>query len=176
MLENRVLLSVAPMVASNPRSTRGGHQKPVVQGPRAAPIAIVRRTAKKASTLVPGTAFTPAQIRKAYGFDQISFGGITGDGTGQTIAAPLMLMTIRMRPTDLHQFDLQFGLADPPSFRRVAQDGSTNYPPVDPAGPGAAAGTWEEEESLDIEWAHAVAPAANILLVEATDSSFSQPD
>src|SRR5689334_22600627 len=29
---------------------------------------------------------TPDQIRHAYGFDQLSFGGIQGDGTGQTIA------------------------------------------------------------------------------------------
>ncbi|MBY8881688.1 S53 family peptidase [Actinacidiphila acidipaludis] len=35
-----------------------------------------------------------------------------------------------------------------------------------PANPG-----WEEEEALDIEWAHAVAPHAKIVLVEAADAS-----
>src|SRR5437868_10829816 len=30
--------------------------------------------------------FTPAQIRHAYGIDQIAFGSVQGDGTGQTIA------------------------------------------------------------------------------------------
>ncbi len=165
-----MLLSVAPVVATNPKS-RAGHS-PVVKGPKASPIAIVRRTAKKASTLVPGGAFTPAQIRKAYGFDQISFGNVVGDGSGQTIAI-IDAFDDPSAMNDLQQFDLQFGLPDPPSFQRVAQDGTTNYPPVDPAGPGAAAGTWEEEESLDIEWAHAIAPAANILLVEANDSSFT---
>src|SRR5262245_53895900 len=35
----------------------------------------------------PSTAFTPSQIRHAYGFDQIVFpGNVKGDGTGTTIA------------------------------------------------------------------------------------------
>jgi subtilisin-like proprotein convertase family protein len=55
----------------------------------------------------------------------------------------------------------------------VAQDGSTNYPPVDPAGAGEANNNWELETALDVEWAHAIAPGANILLVEANSSSFS---
>src|SRR5205809_1322461 len=33
------------------------------------------------------TGYTPAQVRHAYGFDQITFGnGVAGDGSGQTIA------------------------------------------------------------------------------------------
>ena len=66
---------------------------------------------------------------------------------------------------------MAFGLPDPPSFIQVAQDGSTNFPSVDPAGAGAASGTWEVEEALDVEWAHALAPGANILLVEANSPS-----
>src|SRR6185295_4664940 len=38
-----------------------------------------------AATSAP-QGLTPTQIRKAYGFDQISFGAIQGDGRGQTIA------------------------------------------------------------------------------------------
>jgi V8-like Glu-specific endopeptidase len=109
---------------------------------------------------------TPAQIRKAYGFDQIAFGSTQGTGAGQTIA----IVDAYDSPTivnDLHKFDQAFGIADPTSFVRVAQDGSTNYPSVDPHPPGGPLGTWEEETSLDVEWAHALAPKANILLVEA---------
>src|SRR5262249_44224916 len=62
-------------------------------------------------------------------------------------------------------FDAAFGLSDPPSFRVVAQDGSTHYPGTDPAGRGSL--NWETETALDVEWAHAIAPKANILLVEA---------
>src|SRR5262249_9344102 len=115
---------------------------------------------------------TPSKIRQAYGFNQIIFGnGVTGDGTGQTIA----IVDAYDAPTiqsDLHTFDVAFGLPDPPSFIRVAQDGSTNYPSTDPAGsPGAGADTWEIETALDVEWAHALAPGANILLVEAKSAS-----
>jgi hypothetical protein len=65
--------------------------------------------------------------------------------------------------SDLHRFDVQFGIPDPPNFTKVDQNGGTNYPGLDPAGKAAG------EEALDVEWAHALAPQANILLVEAND-------
>jgi subtilase family serine protease len=103
----------------------------------------------------------PDQIRGAYGIDSITFssGTIVGDGTGQTIA----IVDAYNAPTivsDLHQFDLQFGLPDPPNFTVVGQTGGA-LPGNDPAGPG---NSWAVETSLDVEWAHAIAPKANILL------------
>ena len=50
----------------------------------------------------------------------------------------------------------------------MAQDGSNNLPGTDPKGPGT--NNWEVEESRDVEWAHAMAPGASILLVEANDN------
>jgi subtilase family serine protease len=50
-------------------------------------------------------------------------------------------------------------------FKKVNQTGGTNYPRKD-AG-------WALEISLDIQWAHAIAPGANILLVEASSNSFA---
>ena len=44
-------------------------------------------------------------------------------------------------------------------------------PGVDPAGAGNINGNWEIEEALDIEYAHGLAPGANIVLVEATTDS-----
>jgi hypothetical protein len=122
-----------------------------------------------ASASPPDGALTPSQIREAYGFDQIAFGGIPGDGTGQTIAIidPYDSPTIA---ADLQTFDTSYGLPAPPSFTRIAQDGSTNYPPTDPAGAGNH--TWELETSLDVEWAHALVPNANLLLVEANSWAF----
>jgi len=114
--------------------------------------------------------YTPAQIRHAYGLDQVMFGSIVGDGTGQTIA----IVDAYHAPTiaaDLHAFDVAFGLPDPPSFRVVAQDGSTNYPRTDPAGRGTL--NWETETALDVEWAHALAPGADILLVEANGPTWT---
>ncbi|HWB53716.1 MAG TPA: S53 family peptidase, partial [Tepidisphaeraceae bacterium] len=108
---------------------------------------------------------TPAEMRAAYGVDQISFANIVGDGTGQTIA----IVDAYDDPnalSDLQAFDAAFGLPDPPSFQKLNQVGTTSpLPATDPAGPGID--TWEGEESLDIEWAHVIAPNANIILFEA---------
>ena len=62
--------------------------------------------------------FTPSEIRSAYAIDQISFDGVTGNGEGQTIA----IIDLGHNPTianDLHQFDVEFQLPDPPSFKVV---------------------------------------------------------
>ncbi len=117
---------------------------------------------------------SPVQIRHAYGFDQTFLPGSTiiGDGSGQTIAIidayddPNIL-------ADLQAFDTQFGLLAPPSFVKMSQTGSTtSFPSVDPNGPSMS-GSWELEIALDVEWAHALAPGANILLVECNSSSFA---
>jgi len=49
------------------------------------------------------------------------------------------------------------------------QGQSTSLPAIDPAGAGAA--NWEMEEALDVEWAHAIAPGAQIILVETNSQS-----
>ena len=106
--------------------------------------------------LVTSTAagYTPAQIR--------SHLGLTGTGAGQTIAivsaydAPNVV-------SDLAVFNRTFGLPAPPSFRKVNQTGGSKLPSVN--------GTWALETALDVQWAHAVAPAASILLVEASNSA-----
>jgi subtilase family serine protease len=111
--------------------------------------------------------YTPAQIRHAYGFDRISFGDVVpADGSGQTIA----IVDAYDDPTiaaDLHAFDARFGLPDP-ALIKVNQSGGTQYP--------APNVLWAEEISLDVEWAHAIAPGARILLVEATTSLFTAVD
>ena len=121
-----------------------------------------------AATAAP-TGLTPAQIRRAYGLDQISFGGVAGDGSGQTIA----IVDAYDDPTaasDLHNFDAAFGLKDP-SFTKLNEDGGTALPTTDTL--DAKPNTWEFEESLDIEWAHVVAPAASLILYEANSASFT---
>ncbi len=111
-------------------------------------------------TAAPSGGVTPAQMRQAYGINTITFGGITGDGTGQTIA----IVDAYNDPTaltDLPAFDAYFGLANPPSFKVLDEFGGTNLPA------NAAVGGWAVEESLDIEWAHVMAPNASIILYEA---------
>jgi hypothetical protein len=91
----------------------------------------------------------------------ISFNGIKGDGTGQTIA----IVDVGSDPdiaTDLQTFDAYYDLPNPPSFQQLSQTGSsTNLP-------GVAAG-WPGEISLDVEWSHVMAPGANIILFAASD-------
>jgi hypothetical protein len=99
--------------------------------------------------------FMPAQIRHAYGFDQVST-----TGAGQTIA----IIDAYDNPTvagDLSHFDSVFGLP------------AASFTKATPQGTPAANAGWGMEIDLDVEWAHAVAPGANILLVEAKSSSLT---
>ncbi len=115
------------------------------------------------STSAP-TGYTPSQILHGYGFDQISFGGgVAADGTGSTIAIVDAFDDPTIGP-DLHQFDLQFHLPDPP-MTVVNQTGGSVLPVANPG--------WASEIALDVQWSHAIAPKARILLVEANDNYFS---
>ena len=114
-------------------------------------------------------------------FDNIAFGSIVGDGTGQTIAIvdayddPGLVDSTasNFSTSDLAEFDSTFNLPNPPIFTKVNEYGSTsNLPGTDPAGAGSTSGNWEYEEAMDVEWAHALAPGANIVLVEANSSAF----
>jgi len=116
--------------------------------------------------------FTPAQVKTAYGIDSIRLGSVIGDGTDQTIA----IVDFGDDPTiasDLHNFDLHFNLPDPPSFTKVNQNGvpvipgaPTNPPPNDNRSHGGSG-----ETALDVEWAHAIAPGASIVLVESNSNA-----
>ena len=100
------------------------------------------------------TGYTPAQIRTHL--------GLTGTGAGQTIA----IVSAYDAPNvvaDLAVFNRTFGLQAPPSFRKVNQTGGTKMP--------SANGLWALESAMDVQWAHAVAPDAAILLVQATNSA-----
>ena len=107
--------------------------------------------------------FGPAQIEQAYGFNSISFNGTPGTGKGETIAIVDAYDDPKIQ-SDLNTFDTQFGLAAT-TVIRVNQTGGTSYPASD------SSGGWELEESLDVEWAHAMAPQASIMLVEANSAS-----
>jgi subtilase family serine protease len=103
-----------------------------------------------------GVSYTPAQIRHAYGFDQLA-----GNGAGQTIA----IVDAYGSPTiqnDLNTFCSNFGL--PTTTITIA------YPTGKPK---KTDGGWALETALDVEWAHAIAPGASILLVVAKSNSNS---
>jgi subtilase family serine protease len=117
-----------------------------------------------ASPLSQPGGFSPAKIRQAYGFNNITFNGgsVRGDGTGQTIA----IVDAFNQPnvaSDLAVFDKTYGLPAA-NLRVVNENGGTSLPSADQG--------WGLEISLDVEWAHAMAPGANILLVEANSNSY----
>ena len=108
------------------------------------------------------TGLTPQEIRTAYGIDLISFSGgtVSGTGAGETIA----IVDAYNDPNiaaDLGTFDAEYDLPAPPSFT------------VDDLGATTTDSGWALETSLDVEWAHAIAPEANIILVESASSSMS---
>ncbi len=115
------------------------------------------------------TGYTPTQIRHAYALDRVGFLTTNGSpdaakynataGLGQTIAIVDAYNDASLA-SDLHQFDLFYGLPDPPAFTQLDQSGGVEQPA------SAEATGWGEETSLDVEWAHALAPAASIVLVE----------
>lgn len=119
------------------------------------------RVQPDATTTPAGLA--PSTLQGIYGFPA----GTTA-GTGTTIA----IVDAYNDPTaesDLAVFSAQFRLPACTTangcFTKVNQNGGTKYPRPDSG--------WALEISLDIQWAHAIAPGAKILLVEAASNSFT---
>lgn len=112
---------------------------------------------------VIGACYDPFQMRKAYGIDSLIAAGY--DGTGKTI----VIIDAFQDPNialQLNTFNTYYGLPDvnagpgTPTFTQYAPDG------LGPYNIG-----WAEEISLDVLWAHAIAPGANIALVLGKDNS-----
>ncbi len=103
--------------------------------------------------------YTPAQMAAAYGVDKLHAAGITGKG--QTI----VIVDSYGSPTalsDLQFFSSTFGLPQP--------DLTIFYPNGTPTYSNSMHGIqagWAEETSLDLQWAHAMAPDARLVLIAA---------
>jgi subtilase family serine protease len=126
----------------------------------------------KSTSLVNIVCYSPAFIKKAYEFPST----FTLDGSGQTI----VIVDAFGSPTiasDLARFDSAFGIPPAPSFTIFCGDSPTPFDtstcPQVPitANPSHAVFSWEIETSLDVEYAHAMAPGANIVLDVAATSS-----
>ena len=107
--------------------------------------------------------YGPSAIRAAYGLTGLIKAGF--NGAGRTI----VILDAFGSPTaleDLRAFDAAFGLPDPPSFTIVTMPGTPTFDETD----GNQVG-WAQEVSLDVQWAHAIAPGANIVLVAAASNS-----
>ncbi|HZV00060.1 MAG TPA: S53 family peptidase [Planctomycetota bacterium] len=112
---------------------------------------------KPALALAGTSGYTPNQVRHAYGFDQVS-----GQGAGQIIAVVDAFGSPTLQ-SDFQTFCNKYSLPNGSGTLTVAY--STGQPPT-----SQDAG-WGYESTMDCEWAHAIAPQAQILLV-VTPSDF----
>jgi len=104
--------------------------------------------------------YQPAQLQTAYDEQPLFHRGITGAGQTIVLVDSFGSPTIK---SDLATFDAAFGLPAPPSFRIISPAG--RIPAYDATDANGDVG-WAGEATLDVEWAHTMAPGANILLVE----------
>jgi len=102
--------------------------------------------------------YGPQQIRNAYNVQAALNAGITGKGRTIVIIDAFQSPTIA---NDLHTFDQLFGLNDT-TLNIIAPDGLTPFDQQDANQVG-----WAGEITLDVEWAHTIAPDATIDLVLA---------
>ncbi|MCC7105469.1 MAG: S53 family peptidase [Chloroflexi bacterium] len=120
------------------------------------------RAGKRYTSTVPA-GLSPATIKRVYGFSTNNTAG-----AGKTIA----IVNAYDAPTvenDLNRFSSQYGLPACTTangcFKKVNQTGGSTYP--------RANASWALKTSLDTQWAHAIAPGARILLVEANSNYYT---
>ncbi len=122
----------------------------------------------RVSTSSP-TGLPPSAVAGVYRLSGLAAGSAAG--SGQIIAIvdayhdPYAL-------SDLNKWNAQYGYPQLPKCTSLSQSGAC-FQQSDPQGTPSVNSGWVLEESLDIEWAHAEAPGAKIVLVEAASSSDS---
>ncbi len=105
--------------------------------------------------------YSPLQLRSAYDLSPLYDHGINGSGRTIVIPVPFGSPTISH---DIKVFDAQFGLPNPDL--KIVEFGS--IPPYDPH--NGARVDWAAGTTFEVEYAHAIAPEAKIVIAE-TDTS-----
>jgi subtilase family serine protease len=142
-----------------------GASRPAAAGqrrPAAPPVIAIHpqvRYANKQPATSPGGGYTPAQLRAAYFVNPLLRSGIDGKGQSIVIVDSFGSPTIRH---DLGVFDRTFGLPAPPALLIIAPAGP--IPKFRPSRSQMV--SWATETTLDVEWAHVMAPRARIVLAE----------
>src|ERR1700759_2242507 len=103
------------------------------------------------------SCYSPLQYRVAYDLNPLYARGITGAGKTIVIVDSFGSPTIQ---NDLNVFDAQWGL--PNTTVDIRQFGT--IPPFDPTASTMVG--WAQETTLDVEYAHSIAPGAKIVLAE----------
>ncbi|HEV8067517.1 MAG TPA: PKD domain-containing protein [Planctomycetaceae bacterium] len=129
------------------------------------------------------TAISPVEMRRAYGIDQIKLGaaGLAGNGAGQTIGI-IEIGTDASLVSDLKYFDQQLFGSGPDGAQLLDTFGNYTGPVSgstrpwfdsisDPNFPPSVGTAKQDlEAALDVEWAHVVAPMANIVVVQTASN------
>ncbi len=115
-----------------------------------------------ATTTVAG--YYPSEIQAAY--------GVSGLGGSKAIAI-VDAYHFSTALSDFNGFSAQFGLPQESSTSATSSTNAHFQVVYEGTAAPAVNSSWNIEEGLDIEWAHAMAPNAKIYLVEANSSSFS---
>jgi subtilase family serine protease len=177
----RGLLVACSILAAAAATAAGGgaSRHAAVVSPQPAITGAIMSTARTAPLPTSGCVeaigircYSPGQFERAYDLASLHRAGI--DGSGQTIA----IVDSFGSPTivdDLHAFDQTF--ANPPAGSGIPADPliatdpqvtiiqpAGAVPPFDPTNDDMVG--WAQETTLDVEWAHVIAPRAKILLVE----------
>jgi hypothetical protein len=133
----------------------------------------------------PTLYYTPAQIEQAYGINQLN---LLGQGITVVIIEgeddPAITNSIDpdYDQSDLYKFNQQFnlpqfynpniaGTQNDPLFLKLDPNGNIVDTPFSTTDPGAADPIALGEFSQDVEWVHAIAPMANIIVIEGGDQS-----
>jgi subtilase family serine protease len=120
---------------------------------------------------LPSCGYDAAEMQKAYGLNKVYKNGL--DGTGQTIVIVDAFGSNTILD-DANLFSQLNGLPQltDANFAIFTPNGSATCTTTN----GCISGNWQFETTLDVEWAHAIAPGANIVLVLAADNSFANLD
>jgi subtilase family serine protease len=147
-------------------------------------------TASAAAAVAVATYYTPAQIRAAYGLDKLAAASSSNKGAYQGSGQTIAIINAFHNPNianDLAVFNRTFGLpgcsvqnlgtAAVLPLARAAAGSGCSFSVVYATASGTIAAkapaldvSWKTESSLDVEWAHAIAPMARVILIEAASA------
>lgn len=143
------------------------HGQALIQPPfRIHRIGTLPNGSPKVTSTTP-TGLPPSAIQSVYHLSGLS--PASDAGAGQIIA----IVDAYHDPNslaDLNVFNAEYGYPALSTCTSLTQAGAC-FEVAQPSGPPARNNGWALEESLDIEWAHAEAPGAKIVLVEALTAS-----
>jgi subtilase family serine protease len=166
-----VIVMGAGLLGAIPASGFKGASPMFVMGPQAQPAAVAGPeyglfTCQVGMT--PYQCYDPYQMRTAYGTDFLIASGYDGQGMTIIIIDAFQSDTLEF---DLNTFISFYGLPGLNGLGNPYDPDLGTFTQIAPDGLGPVDDGWAGEITLDVEWAHAIAPGANITLVLGKDNS-----